>query len=108
MENTPEIDQLVKRVKQATDYQINKRNLKEKIETDLHMPYNNGLFKITPGMLAFVATWPDDLQLFIEDVYENPIEINRQEFLLKARQHYQSVMNIWHQHHAELKQIRKL
>jgi hypothetical protein len=43
MSNTEEI---LNRVKQATDYQINKRTLKEKILIDLHLPYNNGLFKL--------------------------------------------------------------
>jgi hypothetical protein len=102
-----DLEQLTAQVRQATDYQTNKRILREKILTDLHMPYNNGLFKLTPAMLAFVATWPEDTQLFLEDVYENPIEIDRQVFLVRARQHYQSVMNTWHQQHEELKRIRK-
>jgi len=101
------INDLVKSVRLATDYQKNKRILKEKIIADLHMPYNNGLFKITPELLAFVATWPDDI-LYIEDTYENPIEINRNEFLPKARQHYQAAMNEWHQQHEELKRIRRV
>ncbi len=105
MSNT--ITALIQSVKLATDYQKNKQILKEKIITDLHLPYNNGLFKITPELLAFVATWPDEV-LYIEDTYENPIEINKEEFLLQARQHYQAVMNTWHQQHEELKRIRKI
>lgn len=108
METTQEIEHLIQQVKQATDYQINRAALKEKIQVDLHMVYNDGFFKITPELLAFIATWPDDAQLFLEDVYENPIEIDRQIFLVRARQHYQSVMNTWHQQHAELKKIRKV
>jgi hypothetical protein len=104
MSNTEEI---LNRVKQATDYQINKRTLKEKILIDLHLPYNNGLFKVTPELTAFVATWPSDT-LFLEDVYENPIEIDRAVFLDKARQCYSAAMNSWHQQHAELKRIRKV
>lgn len=102
-----EIDQLANEIKQATEYQTNKRILREKILTDLHMPYNNGLFKITPELLAFVQTWPID-QIFLEDVYQNPIEIDKQVFLVKAQQHYQAVMNDWHQQHEELKRIRKV
>jgi hypothetical protein len=102
-----EITDLVRIVKQATDYQKNKRILKEKITTDLHLAYNNGLFKITPELLAFVATWPDAI-LYIEDSYENPIEIDRDDFLQKARQHYQTAMNVWHQQHEELKRIRRI
>lgn len=101
------INDLVKSVRLATDYQKNKRILKEKITADLHMPYNNGLFKITPELLAFAATWPDGI-LHIKDTYENPIEIQRDEFLKLARQHYQTAMNEWHQQHEELKRIRRV
>lgn len=105
MSNT--IPDLVSLVKQNTDYQINKRILREKIQTDLHMTYNNGMFLITPSILSFVATWPDET-LYLEDTYENPIEIKRDDFLYKARQHYQTAMNTWQQQHAELKRIRKI
>lgn len=101
------INELVTEVKQATDYQINKKILREKIETDLHMPYNNGLFKIGPEILAFASTWPDDV-FYLEDTYGNPIEINKYEFLDQARRHYQSVMNTWHQQHEQIKRIRKV
>ena len=101
------MNDLVKSVRLATDYQKNKRILKEKITTDLHMPYNNGLFKITPELLAFVATWPAGV-LYIEDTYENPIEIVQEDFLVKARQHYQTAVSYWHQQHEELKRIRRV
>lgn len=103
-----EIEQLVEQVTQATDYQTNKRILGEKIQTDLHLPFNGGLFKITPELLAFVTTWPADLPLFLVDVYENPVKVNQQDFLIKAKQHYVAVMNTWHQQHEELKRIRKI
>jgi hypothetical protein len=102
-----EIEDLVAQVRQATHYQTNKNMLRERIQTDLHVPYNNGLFKITPDLLAFVATWPLDT-LYLEDTYQNPIEVDRQIFLVTAQQHYQTVMNTWHQQHAELKTIRKI
>lgn len=101
------VNSLVQSVKQATDYQKNKRILKEKIITDLHLAYNNGLFRISPDLLAFVATWPE-ATLYIEDSYENPIEVHRDEFLTQARQHYQAAMNTWHQQHEELKRIRRI
>ncbi len=101
------ISNIVNQIKLSTNYQTNKRILREKILTDLHMPYNNGMFKITPELLAFVATWPDDI-LYIEDIYQNPIQIEREEFLIKARAHYQQAMNEWHQQHEELKRIRKV
>ncbi len=101
------VEQIVEQVKVATDFQINKRILRERILTDLHMPYNNGMFKITPEILAFVSTWPLEV-LYLEDTYQNPIEIDKQVFLVKAQQHYHTVMNDWHEQHAELKRIRKI
>lgn len=105
MNNT--VEEIVNQVKLATDYQINKRVLRERILTELHMPYNNGMFKITPELLAFAATWPID-RFYLEDVYQNPIEIDKQVFLVKAQQHYHAAMNEWHQQHEELKRIRKI
>ena len=102
--STPE--QLVNQIRVATDYQKNKRELREKIQTDLHLAYCGGLFLIDPNLLAFLATWPDD-ELYLEDVYNNPIKINRQELLTQAQQHYQSTMNAWHIEHERLIQIRK-
>ena len=102
-----ELNPLVIQIKQATDYQTNKRILREKILTDLHVAYNNGLFKISTELIAFLATWPDD-ELFLEDTYQNPIKIVRKDFLLQCQQHYQMVMNTWHIQHEELKRLRKV
>ena len=102
-----EINDLINQVQQATEFQINKKNLREKIQTDLHMPFNGGLFKITPELFAFVKTWHDD-ELYIEDSYQNPIRVNRQEFVVAAQQHYQLAMNRWHNEYEQLKKIRKV
>ena len=102
-----DINELVDQIKQATDYQINKRILREKIITDLHLAYNNGLFLIKPELIAFLATWPSD-ELYLEDTYQNPIKITRQEFLTLCQQHYQMAMNTWHIDHEELKRARKV
>jgi hypothetical protein len=101
------IETLVAEIKQATDFQANKRTLREKIQTDLHFTHNSGLFKVTPELLAFVKTWPVD-EMYLEDVYENPIKIDRQVFLVIAQQHYQTVMNTWHQQYEELKTKRRI
>jgi hypothetical protein len=101
------IETLVAEIRQATDFQANKRTLREKIQTDLHFPHNGGLFKVTPELLAFVKTWPVD-EIYLEDVYENPIKVDRQTFLVTAQQHYQTVMNTWHQQYEELKTKRRI
>jgi hypothetical protein len=102
-----EIDNIVAEIKQATDYQANRRTLREHIQTELHMTYSNGLFKVTPELIAFVATWNSD-EMYIEDTYENPIKVNRTEFLELAQQRYQAVMNDWHQQYNELRRLRRV
>lgn len=104
-----ELDNLVTLVKQATDYQANKRILREKIETDLHFAYNGGLFKADPSIYSFVVLWKGDKDaLFLEDVYHNPIKINQQEFVELCTQHYQTKMNEWHILYEELRRTRKI
>jgi hypothetical protein len=100
-------EDIVTQIKQATDYQTNKRILREKIQTDLHLAHNGGLFYITPALLAFVQTWPTEY-LYLEDVYQNPIEIDKQVFLAQAQQCYHKVMNRWHEEHDNLKKQRKI
>ena len=102
-----QVNELVEQIKQATDYQTNKRLLKEKILTDLHLAYNGGLFLLNPALLAFVTTWPNQ-DLYLEDVYSNPIAVQRDDFLTQAREHYHTVMNSWHIQHEELRKIRKV
>ena len=103
---TPE--QLVNQIRTATDYQINKRALKEKVQADLHFSYNGGLFKASAELYAFVSTAIEFDNLFLEDVYENPIKVDRTEFLELCSRHYQTAMNAWHIEHEKLKQIRKI
>lgn len=101
------IHQTVDQITKSIEYQTSKTILREKIQTDLHFTHNGGLFKVTPDLIAFVATWPID-ELYLEDTYQNPIRIDKQVFLVIAQQHFHKVMNTWYQQHDELKQIRKV
>ena len=101
------MEDILAQIKQATDYQTNKRILREKVQTDLHLAHNGGLFKITPELFSFVSVWPTEF-LYLEDVYQNPIEIDKQVFLAQAGQCYYKAMNRWHEEHEQLKQIRKI
>lgn len=102
-----DLPKIVEQVRLATDFATNKQILREKIQTELHFAHNGGMFKITPELLAFVQTWPTEF-IYLEDVYQNPIEIEKQTFLAMAQQHYYRVMNEWHQQYAELRKIRKV
>jgi hypothetical protein len=102
-----DLPKIVEQVRLATDFQTNKQILREKIQTDLHFTHNGGMFKVTPELLAFVQSWPIDI-LYLEDVYQNPVEIDKQVFLVMAQQHYHRVMNEWNDQYNELRKIRKV
>lgn len=102
-----DLEKITDQIRLATDYQTNKRILREKIQTDLLFTYHGGLFKSTPELISFVTAW-DSEELFLEDTYQNPIKVIRSEFLDLARQHYQTAMNAWHIQHEELKRVRKV
>lgn len=102
-----DIEQIVTQIRQATDFQTNKRILRERRISDLHFPYQNGMFLLSPALLAFVSTWPTEW-LYLEDTYGNPVEVEKQIFLVKAQQHYSQVMNSWHQELEELKKQRRV
>ncbi len=102
-----ELDQLTQQIKQATDYQTNKTILREKIQTDLHFAYNGGLFKASPELISFLNCY-ELSELVLEDTYQNPIKVVREELLDLAKQHYQMAMNAWHIQHEELKRVRKV
>jgi hypothetical protein len=100
-------DKLVEQVRLSTDYQINKTILKEKALTELHLPYGGGLFFVDTNLISFLNCW-DEVEIYVKDVYDNPIKVDRKELLSLAKERYQAVMNQWHQEHAELRQIRKI
>ena len=98
---------ILEEIKQATDVRNNLLVLKEKICSDLHVAYDNGVFKVSAELLAFLATWPDS-EIVVVDSYDSPHVVDRLEFLGICQQHYQKVMNRWHQQHAAIKLQRKI
>ena len=101
------VDQLLNEIQLSTDFQINKKLLREKTLTDLHITHNGGMFKLTPELFAFVKTWNSN-DLYLEDVYQNPIKIDKESFLKEAEENYHKVMNSWHNEYEKLKKIRKI
>lgn len=103
-----DLSKIESQIQVATNYQTNKRMLREQAITDLHFPYNGGLFIASQEMIAFMYAMHSMNLLIVEDTYENPIEVVPAEFLVLLKQHYQAITNTWHQQHAILKQTRKI
>ena len=104
-----DLTQLTTQIRVSTDYQINKRILREKIQTDLHFAHNGGLFRATPELILFSSSWPSTESLYLEDTYQNPVHIpDPKLFAEQCRECYAKVMNRWHQEHDELRKLRKI
>ena len=82
-----------------------RKNLKERVESQLAVTHNGGLFKATPDLISFLYCWEDEL-LVIEDQYHNPIQCNRPKLLLDLKQAYQFALNAWHIDFENSKKIR--
>lgn len=83
------------------------KTLEERIEQNLLVAHNGGLFKATPELMSFLATWPDEV-VYLKDEYQRPVELNTQEILHKLQQVYRSVMNEWHLEYSKLVRVRKI
>lgn len=103
-----EIKKLKDLVNQRVDFETHRLALKERNSEELSLAYNGGLFKVTPELIAFLATWEDKVKLHIEDSYGNPIEVDRVHLLQKLRERYSAVMNSWHTEFQQLKSARKV
>jgi hypothetical protein len=82
-----------------------RKNLRERIEAQLAVAHNGGLFKATPELITFLFCWIED-EVFLEDQYRNPIKCNRAELLKQVKEAYQYAMNTWHIDFENSKRIR--
>ena len=82
-----------------------RKNLRERIEAQLVVAHNGGLFKATPELIAFLWMWHDN-DMVIEDAYHNPIRIDKLKLLEQLKEAYQFAMNAWHAEFEKSKKIR--
>ena len=82
-----------------------RRALKEKYQAKLIFAYNGGMFRADPELLAFVQSWPME-ELYLKDLYDNPVQVDKQVFLVQLQQHYHVQMNAWHNEYHEMMKKR--
>lgn len=88
------------------DQQASKLALAERIEQQLLVTHNGGLFKASQELICFLAYWPDDI-LHIPDSYNNPIQVSKSQFLPDLKAAYQAAMHEWFNEHEQLKKQRR-
>lgn len=99
------IDQLVSHARARFEHSASRRLLKEKYQAKMVFGWNGGMFCATPEMITFLSLYGNE-RIVIQDLYENPVEVNAQELcdLMKAR--HQEQMNAWLVEYQEVSKNR--
>ena len=84
-----------------------RKNLQERVESQLSVAHNGGLFKASPELISFLHCWDED-EVFLEDSFNNPIKCERLSLLSQLKEAYQFAMNAWHIDFEASKKVRKL
>lgn len=90
----------------AFDRELHRKNIKESADALLSVTLNGGLFIATPTLIAFLASW-DENNIFVEDFYKHPIEVNRIELLTKLKDAYRQSLKTWHDNFQISNRIRR-
>jgi hypothetical protein len=80
-----------------------KQYLKEKYTNMLTVAYAGGMFAIDRTLIAFVTSTKCDI---ITDIYDNPVKINREDFIKFATSTYDTVMSKWLEEYTNLSSNR--
>lgn len=98
------------KLKQFADVQfersVYKKTLRENATARLTVAHNGGLFTVSPAFIAFLSASSTDT-VYIEDTYNNPISVKRQELLKQAQELYEQVMKEWADELEKSNQIRR-
>jgi hypothetical protein len=87
-------EQLIAHSRARFDHAAAKRILKEKYQAKLNFAHCGGMFRASPDMIMFLSLSGNDT-VVIEDLYQNPIQVQADELcrIMKAR--FQEQMNAW-------------
>jgi hypothetical protein len=84
-----------------------RKNLQERIEAQLAVAHNGGLFKASQTLISFLYSW-DTENIILEDEYHNPIKCDRLKLLASLKEAYQFALNSWHVDFENSKKIRNV
>jgi ligand-binding sensor domain-containing protein len=100
-----DIGNLIASARNRFNHNSAKKYLQEKYESKLIIAEQGGLWKITPELIAVLAIYPSKT-LILQDMYGNPIQVNKNAFLSKASSVYDSVMTEYKIEYDELQSKR--
>ena len=97
-------DQLISHSRARFEHAAARRTLREKYQAKFTFAHAGGMWQAGPELLTTLKCCTGTVVIL--DLYENPIEVDRQVFLVTAQQHWQMQMNAWHNEFEELNKKR--
>ena len=98
-------EQLILRHRARLEHAAARRILKEKYEARLMFAWNGGMFRATPEMITFLSLY-NDQDIVVQDLYENPVQINAKQVCDVMKSKWQEQMNAWLIEFEQLNQQR--
>lgn len=98
-------DTLIAHARARFDHAAARRVLRERYQAKLVFGYRGGMFRATPDMIMFLHLYGDDT-IVVEDLYQNPIEVDAGELGSIMRERWQEQMTAWLIEHQALNQQR--
>jgi hypothetical protein len=87
-------DQLITHGRARFEHAAARRLLKEKYQAKMLFAYAGGMWQAGPEIMVFLSLYHEQ-QIVMQDLYENPVEVNAQELLDIMRARWQEQMNAW-------------
>jgi len=98
-------ENLIAHARARFDHAIAKRTLQEKYQAKLTFGWNGGMFRSSPEMITFLNLYGDQ-RIVIQDLYDNPIEVNAGQLCELMKSRHQEQMNAWLVEYTELTKNR--
>jgi hypothetical protein len=96
-----ETDDIINHSRARFDHHVARRVLREKYQAKLNFAWNGGMFCATPEMIVFLSLYGNE-RVVVQDLYENPVEVNAQELCELMKLRLQEQMTAWLIEYEEL------
>lgn len=93
---------LIRQARARFQHQESKLYLKEKYGNQLIVANQGGMWKITPELLGFLRTCPDETAILV-DTFDKPIRVNVKQMLVDFDDVYRTVTQSWYEEFESLR-----
>jgi len=97
-------ENLIAHARARFDHESAKRNLREKYQAKFIFAHAGGMWQAGPELLTTLKCCTGTV--VIQDLYQNPVQVNAEEFYEQVLQRWQEQLNAWLVEYEELNRNR--